>query len=125
MLLITALLLIGGTVSAHGKINKLALSYENIDPEMKVEEWMVSEYAWVTSSLYDMKLETETLLVLEPWMTSDFIWNYGSHATDAALTLEPWMGIDDRWEPEACIAKPVTDLPLSVELWMTSSDNWK
>lgn len=125
MLLITALLLIGGSVTAHGKINKMVATYENIDPEMKVEEWMVAESAWVKSSLSDIRLEAESLLILEPWMTNDFLWNYGSYAIDATLNLEPWMVADDRWEPEACIAKPMTDLPLTIELWMTSSDNWK
>lgn len=125
MLLIIGLLLIAGTVTAHGKINHLTAMHENIDPEMKVEEWMVSEMAWVKSNLADIRLEAETLMALEPWMTSDFVWNYGSHATDADLKIEPWMAADNRWDPAKCKGTTDKDPSLSVEQWMTSSDNWR
>ena len=67
------------------------------DAELKVEDWMTDTYVWDAATV--LEEVTELPLKVEDWMTETKIWDYlqTSTETETALVVENWMISDYNW----------------------------
>ncbi len=67
------------------------------DAELKVEDWMTDTYVWDAATV--LEEVTELPLQVEDWMTETKIWDYlqTSTETETALVVENWMISDYNW----------------------------
>lgn len=113
-----AFLLMVGNVNAEGTEVK-ASGHENIETSLQIEKWMTEEFLLNSNSVYYSEIvpETESVMVLENWMTAPESWNPVTDFTeekDSAMELETWMTSEATWNG----IKTESDSELKVENWM-------
>ena len=93
------LLVLAGNVKSEGTELK-ASGLEITESSLQLENWMVRESIWNTSSFtnMDFALETEAIPEIESWMTSEAIWNVEEEIKEAELPLEDWMVNTEVWK---------------------------
>jgi hypothetical protein len=101
--------------------NRVASSLENaVDPEMKLETWMMNDNMWSADYVMTYKTVDEELFGLETWMTTFLFWDRLEVASDDLLTIESWMTNPMVWEKMETVA----DAQLLLEDWMTNEAVW-
>lgn len=115
-----AISLIAGNVNATEDDVK-ASSHENIEATLELENWMMDEIIWNTSTS-NYAEATETNLELEDWMTKQVVWDVQFEG----LTLEDWMMNSQIWEVESIVeVETETEQDLATENWMVNENIWK
>lgn len=115
-----------GTTSAKGKGLKIISNLEMAaDPAIKIENWMLNDMAWSKVTKFDIAIENEYFLEIEPWMTQPLMWEKIEIVPEEELTLEVWMVDENVWDTNSCDLDIEKDRELKVENWMTDNTNWK
>ena len=123
------LLVLAGNIKSEGTELK-ASGLEITETSLQLENWMVSELVWNTStfSSLDFALETEVNLEMESWMFSETVWNTNSFTyldfvpeTEATLEIESWMTNETIWNVE----REFKDAELQPKDRMVETEVWK
>jgi hypothetical protein len=120
-----ALILLVGNVKAEGTEVK-ASSHETIESTLQLENWMMNETIWNTSTvtIAEFTRETETTLEIENWMTDAETWNSNFNFVEemeTGMSLENWMMNEKIWD----LQNSNNETEITVENWMTNNNIWK
>ncbi len=92
-----AIFILAGNVNAKGTEHN-ALSQENIESSLELEDWMINDNFWSTDNFTTFENATEELLQMESWMTNDNVWETENIVeTEQKLTIETWMTDENIW----------------------------
>lgn len=144
-----SLIILVGNIYADGK-NIRALSYENTENALEVENWMVDDRVWNADDFLPLEMEaaflfepelaleveTEETLEVENWMVADE--TFGMEPAllmkletaleienEEALEIEDWMINDKNFNMANLIAiETETEQTLELESWMTDENIW-
>jgi len=123
-LMMATFMLAGATEVNARKVN-FASSLENeMDPVMKIENWMVNSHFWNTADAALISRDYDAALLLEAWMTNLNSWDAASLTpveVESPMELETWMS-GAAWDAAAMTPVEVEN-PLELEAWMTGL-NW-
>ena len=124
-LMMATFMLAGATEVNARKVN-FASSLENeMDPVMKIENWMVNSHFWNTADAALISRDYDAALLLEAWMTNLNSWEAASLTpveVENPRELEAWMtGLN--WDVATHTAIE-NESPMVLEAWMTSPSAW-
>ena len=96
-----ALLLFVGNVNAKGT-ELDALNQIDIEETLEIENWMVSDNFWASTTTYVFEKVNDIYLELESWMTEDSIWEINKRINidtelEKELSVDPWMVDENIW----------------------------
>jgi hypothetical protein len=136
-----SLTMLVGNVYAD-KTEASALSNENIERTLEIENWMVNERVWNANNLAateietTLEVETEEALKVDNWMINNEIFNMGSAfiteyasvlevGTEEAMAIEDWMISNQNFNiTNIAETKKETGQTLELEFWMTNENTW-
>ncbi len=126
-LLMATFMLAGATEVNARKVN-FASSLENeMDPVMKIENWMVNSNFWSTGHSIAISREFDDALTLESWMTDVNEWAIAAMIpmdTEDSLVLEAWMTSPLAWNGSNALTVKDEEPRLTLESWMTDDIIW-
>jgi hypothetical protein len=124
--LMMATFMLAGATEVNARKVSFASSLENeMDPVMKIENWMVNSHYWNNTDAVLLSREYDNVLALESWMTDLNRWDATAMVpveNENPMQMEAWM-TSPGWEIASMI--PVeTESTLGMEAWMTNFCTW-
>jgi hypothetical protein len=134
-----SLLISTGNIYADGTKTS-ALSHENSEETLKIENWMINERVWNANDYITLemesavKVEVEEALEVENWMVDDEVFSMETGLMmeleaaleieiEEAMEMEDWMISDKNFNIIIDI-ETETEQALELEDWMTDENIW-
>lgn len=126
--LMMATFMLAGASEVNARKVSFASSLENeMDPVMKIENWMVNSNFWSAHHSMAISREFDEALSLESWMTDVNEWGIATMIPmdkDDSLVLEAWMTSPLAWNGSNAFTVKAEEPRLSLESWMTNDIIW-